>query len=93
MKVLLEPVNGTAEEYLDRAEAEITRVLDFRGSVIGVKARGTRIIVEFEINPKWDLPQAEKESYLTEWIPAKVKLVFKVHEVSMTFKQAHKKGE
>jgi len=82
MIVILEPVSGTAEEYLDRAEAEITRVLDFRGSVIGVKARGTRIIVEFEINPKWDLPQAEKESYLKEWIHAKGRKVFEVHDVS-----------
>jgi hypothetical protein len=91
MEVILEPVNGTAEEYLDRAEAEITRVLDFRGSVIGVKARGTRIIVEFEINPKWDLPESEKVSYLREWITAKVRTIFKVHEVSTTFKQAHNK--
>jgi hypothetical protein len=58
-----------------------------------VKAKGTRITVEFEINPKWDLPQAEKESYLKEWITAKVRTIFKVHELSMTFKQAHKKGE
>jgi hypothetical protein len=82
MKVILEPVSGTAEDYLERARVEITRVLDFRGSVTGVKVKGTRITVEFEINPKWDLPQAEKESYLREWIPAKVKVVFKVHWVS-----------
>jgi hypothetical protein len=82
MKVILEPVSGTAEENFDRARLEIERVLAFRGSVIGVKADGPRIIVEFEINPKWDLPQAEKESYLREWIPAKVKVVFKVHRVS-----------
>jgi hypothetical protein len=79
MKVILEPVSGTAKENLERARLEIERVLAFRGSVIGVKARGTRITVEFEINPKWDLPQVEKESYLREWIPAKVKVVFKVH--------------
>ena len=47
-----------------------------------VKAKGTRIIVEFEINPQWDLPQAEKESYLMEWIPAKVRQTFKVISVS-----------
>jgi len=91
MEVILEPVNGTAEGYLDRAEAEITRVLNFRGSVTSVKAKGTRIIVEFDITPKWDLPQAEKESYLREWITAKVRTIFKVHEVSTTFKQAHNK--
>jgi len=79
--ILLEPVNGTAEEYLDRAEAEITRVLDFRGSVTSVKAKGTIITVKVEVNPKWDLPQAEKESYLTEWIPAKGRTVFKVTNV------------
>ena len=90
MIILLEPVSGTAEEYLDRAEAEITRVLDFRGSVIGVKARGTQIIVEFEINPKWDLPESEKVSYLREWITAKVRTIFKVHDVSTTFKSTSK---
>jgi hypothetical protein len=43
---------------------------------------GIFLIVEFEINPKWDLPMSEKVSYLKEWIPAKVKTVFKVLEVS-----------
>ena len=57
-------------------------MLAFRGSVTSVKTGGTRIIVEFDINPKWDLPQAEKESYLKQWIPAKVKTVFKVLGVS-----------
>ncbi len=80
MRVILEPVSGTAEENLDRAKVEITRVLDFRGSVTGVKAKGTRIIVEFDINPKWDLPMSEKVSYLQEWIPAKVRKVFEVHD-------------
>jgi hypothetical protein len=51
--------------------------------VTGVKAKGTRIIVEFEINPKWDLPQAEKESYLREWIHAKVRRVFEVLSLSV----------
>ena len=91
MRVILEPVSGTAEENLDRAKVEITRVLDFRGSVTGVKAKGTRIVVEFDINPKWDLPMSEKVSYLKEWIPAKVRLVFKVHDVSMVSKQTSKK--
>ena len=83
MEVTLEPVNGTAEEYLERAKVEITRVLDFRGSVTDVKAKGARIIVEFEVNPKWDLSQAEKESYLREWIMAKVRQTFKVLSVSV----------
>ena len=82
MKVILEPVSGTAEDNLDRAKLEIERVLAFRGSVIGMKPKGTRIIVEFEINSKWDLPMSEKVSYLNEWIPAKVKTVFNVLEVS-----------
>ncbi|MCX6643505.1 MAG: hypothetical protein NTV15_08970, partial [Candidatus Bathyarchaeota archaeon] len=54
MQVVLEPLSGTVKENLDRAKAEVNRVLNFRGSVTGVKAEGTRIIVEFEINPKWD---------------------------------------
>ena len=90
MQVVLEPLSGTVKDNLERAKVEITRVLDFRGSVTGVKAKGTRIMVEFEINPKWDLLISEKISYLREWIPAKVKVVFKVHEVSMTFKSTSK---
>ena len=82
MKVILEPVSGTAEANLERASLEVERVLAFRGSVTNVKAQGTRIIVEFEINPKWDLPQAERESYLREWITAKVRTIFKVHNIS-----------
>lgn len=82
MRIVLEPVSGTARESLERAKLEIERVLAFRGSVVGVKAKGTRIMVQFEVNPKWDLPQVEKESYLREWITAKVKVVFKVVSVS-----------
>jgi len=82
MRVILEPVSGTAEENLERARLEIERVLAFRGSVTSVKVKGTRITVEFEINPKWDLPQAEKESYLRDWITAKVRRVFEVLSVS-----------
>jgi len=82
MKVILEPVSGTAEENLEQARVAITRVLNFRGSVTGVKAEGTRITVQFEINPKWDLPMSAKVECLKEWIPAKVKVVFKVLSVS-----------
>jgi len=81
MKVILEPLSGTVKDNIERAGLEIERVLAFRGSVTSVKANGTRIIVEFEINPKWDLPMSEKVKYLMEWIPAKVKMVFKVHDV------------
>lgn len=76
MKVVLEHVSGTAENNLQRAKVEGNRVLDFRGSVTGVNSQGTRIIVEFEVNPKWDLPMSEKVKYLKEWIPAKLKTVF-----------------
>jgi hypothetical protein len=82
MQVVLEPLSGTAKDNLDRSKVEITRVLDFRGSVTSVKVKGTRIIVEFEVNSKWDLPMPEKVKSLEEWIPAKVRTVFKVVSVS-----------
>ena len=82
MEVTLEPVSGTAEENLERAKVEIERLLAFRGTVTSVKAKGTRIIVQFNINPKWDLPESEKIKSLKEWIPAKVRTVFKVLEIS-----------
>jgi hypothetical protein len=47
-----------------------------------VKVKGTRILVEFEVNSKWDLPMPEKVKSLEEWIPAKVRTVFKVVSVS-----------
>lgn len=82
MKVVMNPVSGTAKDNLERAKREIERVLAFRGSVTSVKVKGTRIIVEFEINPKWDLPMSEKVIYLNEWITAKVKVDFEVISVS-----------
>ncbi len=82
MRIVLEPINGTATDNLERAKLEIERVLAFRGSVSEVKARGKRIIVRFEVSPKWDLPMHEKVRYLEDWIPAKVKVVFKVVSVS-----------
>jgi len=90
MIVILEPVSGTPEENLERARMEITRVLNFRGSVTGVKAEGTRITVQFEINPKWDLPMSAKVECLKEWIPAKVRTVFRVHKVSANENQRRK---
>ncbi len=92
MRVVLEPLSGTAKDNLERARVEITRVVHFRGSVTGVKAKAARIIVEFEVNPQWDLPMPEKVKSLNEWIPAMVRTVFKVVSVSTPFKQAHKKG-
>ena len=82
MEVTLEPLSGTAQDNLERAKLEIERVLAFRGSVTSVKAKGTRIIVEFEINSKWDLPISDKVKSLEEWIPAKVRTIFKVVSVS-----------
>ena len=82
MKVVLKPIAGTAETNLDRAREEVIRVLSFRGDVTGAKTEGSKIAVEFKINSKWDLTPQEKVSYLMEWIPAKVKSVFKVLSVS-----------
>jgi hypothetical protein len=82
MKVILKPLSGTAEENLDRAKEEINRVLSFRGSVTNAKAEGKRIIVRFNMNPAWDLPESEKVKSLKDWIPAKVRTVFKVISVS-----------
>jgi len=82
MIVILRPVSGTPKANLDRAKAEIERVLNFRGSVTSVKAKGDRILVQFEINPDWDLPIAQKEELLKQWIPAKVRSIFKVVSVS-----------
>ncbi len=48
----------------------------------GVKVKGNRIIVKFDINPTWDLSMDEKVRYLEEWILAKVKTIFKVVSVS-----------
>jgi hypothetical protein len=82
MKVVMKHVSGTAKANLDRAKEEITRVLGFRGEVVNAKVQGLNIIMEIVINPKWELPQTEKESYLNEWIPTKVKSVFEVISVS-----------
>ena len=82
MEVVMKHVSGTAEANLERAKDEVNRVLSFRGSVTGVKVDGTRITVQFEINPKWDLPMSAKVECLKEWIPAKAKVVFKVLSVS-----------
>jgi hypothetical protein len=82
MKVILKPLSGTAEENLDRAKAEINRVMNFRGSVTNLKAEGKRLIVKFDVNPGWELPESEKVKSLKEWIPAKVRKVFKVLSVS-----------
>ena len=80
MQVVMKHVSGTAKANLERAKDELTRVLAFRGNVLSAKAKGDRITLAIEINPKWELE--DKVSYLKEWIPAKVKSVFQVISVS-----------
>ena len=82
MRVTLMPTSGTANANLERAKHEIDRVLGFRGSVDGTKAVGEKIVVNFNINPKWDLSPEQRVSYLKEWISVKVRGVFKVVSVS-----------
>ena len=81
MHVILKPVGGKPKEYLERAKLEVERVLGFRGNVSGAKVKGNRIVVEFEPDTKWEYPEAEKASYLKEWITAKVRKVFDVLDV------------
>jgi uncharacterized protein YyaL (SSP411 family) len=83
MKVILEPISGTARANVERAREEINRVLNFRGQVASAEAKGSEITVRFTINPDWDLPLFEKVSYLTAWIEAKVKSVFKVVSITL----------
>jgi len=80
MKVVMKHVSGTAKANLERAKEEMIRVLAFRGDVVSAKAKGQEILLEIEINLKWE--NEDKVGYLKEWIPAKVKVVFKVISVS-----------
>ncbi len=82
MKVIMNPIGGTAEANLERAKDELSRVLGFRGDIVSAKVEGSEIILEIVINPKWDVPSLDKVSYLMDWIPAKVKRVFKVVSIS-----------
>jgi len=82
MKVVLKPLSGTAEANLERAKVELIRVLSFRGDVISAEVEGSKIVVKLVANPKWDLPPEQKVNYLKEWIPAKVKSVFRVLTVT-----------
>lgn len=81
MIVYLKHVSGAAKDNLDRAKIEMERVVNFRGTVTDVKAEGNRIAVTIELNPKWDLPEAEKVSQLKEWIQAKTRVIFKVTSI------------
>jgi hypothetical protein len=83
MKIVLESVGGNGHTDLDRAREEVIRVLGFRGMVSNAKVEKSRVAVEFDVNPKWDLPLADKVDYLRMWMPAKVKSVFKVVDLSL----------
>ena len=82
MEVVMRHVSGAAEDNLERAKQEVTRVLDFRGDVVSGRIQGRNIIVAIAISPKWDASSQEKINYLKEWIPAKVRTVFEVVSVS-----------
>jgi hypothetical protein len=83
MKIVLEAIGGNGRPDLERAREEIIRVLGFRGTVSNAKVEKSRVAVEFEVNPKWDLPPQERIDYLREWMPAKVKSVFRVVDLSL----------
>ena len=78
MVVYLEPVAGSAKDNLERAKYEIECTIGFRGKVTSAKVEGNRIAVTVEINPKWDLPDREKDSTLRKWILTKTRKVFGV---------------
>ncbi len=83
MRIVIESIGGNGHTDLDRAREEIIRVLGFRGNVTNAKVEKTKVAVEFEVNPKWDLPQEEKLEYLRMWMPAKVKSVFRVVDLTL----------
>jgi hypothetical protein len=83
MKIVLEAIGGNGRPDLDRAREEVIRVLGFRGTVSNAKVEKSRVAVEFEVNPKWDLPPQERIEYLRQWMPAKVKSVFRVVDLSL----------
>jgi hypothetical protein len=78
MIVYLEPVAGSAKDNLERAKYEMERTIGFRGEVTSAKVEGNRIAVTVEINPKWNLPDREKDSTLRKWILVKTRKVFEV---------------
>jgi hypothetical protein len=81
MKVYLKPAAGSAQDNLDRAKSEMERVISFRGRVTGAKVEGKQIAITIAIDPKWDLPEAERVSNLKEWIRAKTRIVFRVQSI------------
>jgi hypothetical protein len=83
MKIVLEAIGGNGRPDVERAREEVIRVLGFRGTVSNAKVEKSRVAVEFEVNPKWDLPSKERIEYLRMWMPAKVKSVFRVVDLSL----------
>ena len=83
MKIVLEAIGGNGRPDVERAREEVIRVLGFRGTVSNAKVEKSRVAVEFEVNPKWDLPPQERIDYLRMWMPAKVKSVFRVVDLSL----------
>ena len=81
MKVIMKHVSGSAKANLERAKLEMERVINFRGKVTSAKLEGNHIAITIEINPQWDLPEAQKVLQLREWIQAKTKTVFKVQSI------------
>jgi hypothetical protein len=73
MIVYLESLYGAAEGNLERARVEVERVLNFRGTITRVIAKGDQIQVDFKVNPDWDLPLGQKMTYLAEWLPVKIR--------------------
>ena len=80
MIVVMKHVSGSAKANLERAKEEMIRVLGFRGDVVSANVEGKEIIVEIAMNPRWIYN--DKVNYLKEWIPAKVRKVFKVISIS-----------
>jgi hypothetical protein len=83
MKIVLEQIGGNNHPNVERAREEVIRVLGFRGTVSNAKAEKSKVVVEFEVSPQWDLPFEEKIDYLKMWMPAKVKSVFKVVDLAL----------
>jgi hypothetical protein len=82
MKVYLKPSSGSATDNLERAKAEMERVVNFRGKVTDAKIDGNQIVVTIEVDPKWDLPDGEKDSTLRRWILAKTTRFFRVQYIT-----------
>ena len=82
MKIVIEQIGENIRPDVDRVREEVIRVLGFRGTVSNAKAEKSRVVVEFDVSPQWDLPREEKIDYLKMWMPAKVKSVFRVVDLS-----------